>query len=91
MPRPSIEPSDQTTPTLLTNLPRSPGGNLMSQTEGIPGDRLQEEEEGDNHLTHQDRHRAAEAEEEEEEEEEEEAGGHSHCPGKHLPNLLKNS
>ena len=78
---------DQTTPTLLTNLPRSHGGNLTSQKEGISEDRRQEEAEEDNHLVRQGRHQE-EAEGAEEEEEEEE---HSHYPGTHLPNLLKNS
>ena len=85
MPRPSIKPSDQTTPILLTNLLRSHGGNLTSQKEEVLEDHRQEEAEEDNHLACQDRHQA-EAEGVEEEE-----GEHSHYLGKHLPNLLKNS
>ena len=65
------------------NLPRSRGGNLTFQTEGIPEDHRQEGAEEGNHLVRRGCHQAG-AEEEEEE-------GHSHYLGKHLSNLLKNS
>ena len=54
----------------------------MSQKEEVPEDHHQEEAEGD-HLTRQDHHQEVEEVEEE--------GEHSHYPGKHLPNLLRNS